>query len=106
MLSASSANCGSSASRGEAPPSPAVPLAPAVCVDVDARKEDREEGRSGVVGRDSGAGERERVRCADVDGARLCDMVDNVEGVAVLCVEYMLGERETLKNCTVVGAEQ
>lgn len=83
MLSASSANCGSSASRGEAPPPAAVPLAPAVFVDVDARKEDRDEGRSGVVGRDSGAGERERVRCADVDGARLYDIVGDVEGVVI-----------------------
>ena len=68
MLSASSANCGSRASSGEAP----LPLvAPAAFVDEDARKEERDEGRSGVVGRDSGAGDRERVRCADVDGARL-----------------------------------
>lgn len=68
MLSASSANCGSRASIGDAP---LLLVRPAAFVDVDARKEERDDGRSGVVGRDSGTGERERVRCADVDAARL-----------------------------------
>lgn len=75
MLSASSANCGSRASSGEAPvPGPRL-LAPPAFVDEEARKEERDDGRSGVVGRDSGTGERERVRCADVDAARLWDII-------------------------------
>jgi len=49
--SLSSANCGSSASSG------ALPTSPLGC---EVRREDREEGRSGVVGRETG--ERERVR--------------------------------------------
>ena len=56
--SLSSANCGSSASRAKAG---ATPL---LC---DPRKDDLEDGRRGVVGRETG--DRERAR----SGSRLCD---------------------------------
>ena len=56
--SLSSANCGSSASRAKAG---AIPL---LC---DPRKEDLEDGRRGVVGRETG--ERDRAR----SGRRFCE---------------------------------
>jgi len=56
MASDSSANAGSNALRGNCASPETLPLA-------DSRKEDREEGRSGVVGRD--------VRVREVDLARL-----------------------------------
>ena len=77
MLSASSASCGSRASRG-------VTVLMLVewagfAEEEEARKEVRLEGRRGVVGRE--IGERERVR----EGARGpgCDMVD--AGVILVC---------------------
>lgn len=69
MLSASSANCGSSASRAFWSDPPLPPRACALA-DEEARKEVREDGRSGVVGRESATGDRDRVREADVDGPR------------------------------------
>jgi hypothetical protein len=77
MESASSANCGSSASRGKSEEALRDEEAPPWWLAAEeARNDVREEGRSGVVGLDT-PGERERVRCCEVEveGGRAWDMI-------------------------------
>lgn len=74
--SLSSANCGSSASRAKAGP---IPL---LC---NPRKDDLEEGRSGVVGRDTGERDRARSGSRVCDAERDCSMFSKVSGARMLC---------------------